>query len=262
MKPVIVRSVALGSGPPKLCAPLVGADGQAVLAEASALRGLPVDMAEWRFDKARAALCPAGQTPDAAGARPLVGLLRALGPALGELPLLFTYRTAAELSGRAGPGPADYASILGAACRSQWVDLVDIELNRGAALARSLAAQARALGALPLVSLHDFEKTPSVEAMTAALLAMEDAGAALAKLAVTPQNPQDVLNLFAAMEKARSRLQIPFTAMGMGRLGMLTRLGGGLFGAAFTFGAAGEQSAPGQPPAGALRAALTMLYGD
>lgn len=243
-----VRNLILGAGAPKLFAPIVGADAEGTLTQAAALGGLGAEAAEWRFDACGAALWPGG-----------ADLWQKLRAALEDMPLLFTYRTAAELAGEGGC-PADYIPILRWALNSSGPDMIDIELARGEKPARELAAEAKRAGVASLLSKHDFCQTPPERDMVELLLTMEDAGAAAAKLAVTPQGPADVLAIFSAMEAARERLSIPFAILGMGDLGPITRLGGGVFGAAFTFGAGVAQSAPGQPPIPALRAAFDLLY--
>lgn len=257
-----LRNVILGAGAPKLLAPILGAGAEAVIAQAQALGALAVDMTEWRFDACRQSL---GSTSGKEGpeAAALTSLLVGLRASLGDMPLLFTYRTEAEQAGEPGC-PADYGITLRRAleCEGARPDMVDIELARGRDLAASLAAEAGAAGAKALLSLHNYGKTPSAQVMVDLLLQMEDAGAHVAKLAVMPQCPADVLAIFSAGEMAQERLNIPYAIMGMGRLGVLTRMGCGLFGSAFTFGAGASESAPGQPPAIALREAFRLLYED
>lgn len=255
-----IRNLSLGMGMPKLFAPILSAGAGGVLEQAEALCALPIDAAEWRFDACKAALC-AGGSPEAA---PLAELLFSLRGCLGHMPLLFTYRTDMEQSAADGC-PADYVPLLrlalscGEDCRP---DMLDIEMNRGQALAAGLAQEAKAAGVLALLSCHDYQKTPAAQEMLALLLRMEDAGADAAKLAVLPQSPADTLAILSALEGAKARLSIPYAVMGMGRLGLLTRVGGGLFGSAFTFSAGVLESAPGQPPAAELRAAFDLLYKD
>ncbi|MEA5058757.1 MAG: type I 3-dehydroquinate dehydratase [Candidatus Pelethousia sp.] len=256
-----VRNLALGMGAPKLCTPILGRTAREVISQAKALRTLPVDMAEWRFDAAKETLWRAGGPGEKPDLRRLFCLLGELRIHLRDMPLLFTYRTEAELAGREDC-QEDYMPVLRAAMESGQADIIDIELGRGEETAAALAAENKAAGGRSLLSLHDYQKTPSEENMLRTLLRMEDAGADIAKLAVTPQCPADVLAIFSATETARTRLSIPVATMGMGRLGMLTRLGGGVFGSAFTFGAASQESAPGQPPAEALRAVLELLHAN
>lgn len=242
-----IRGRSLGQGRPWLCAPLVGRERERILQEAAALSGLPVDMGEWRYDLA----APLEGGPGS--------LLPAILEALGDKPLIFTYRTPAEKQG-GGPAPLDYAAAILAAAQA-GADLVDIEWNRGQKLAAQLGRGAREAGCKTVFSCHDFLGTPSVALMVQTLLRMEDGGGDVVKLAVTPQTPEDVLALLTATQEAGQRLSVPLITMSMGRLGMASRLCGGLFGSCLTFGAAARESAPGQPPVEELARTLGLLYG-
>ena len=244
---VRIRGKVLGSGRPWLCAPLVGQNREQVLKEAVALTGLPVDIGEWRYDLA----APLEGGPGS--------LLPSILQALGDKPLIFTYRTRAEKQGD-GPAPLDYAAAILAAAQA-GADLVDIEWNRGQKLAAQLGRRAREAGSRAVFSCHDFLGTPSVPLMVQTLLRMEDGGGDVVKLAVTPKTPGDVLALLTATQEAGQRLSVPLITMSMGRLGMASRLCGGLFGACLTFGAAAGESAPGQPPVEELARTLELLYG-
>ncbi|MGN0975459.1 MAG: type I 3-dehydroquinate dehydratase, partial [Gemmiger sp.] len=68
------------------------------------------------------------------------------------------------------------------------------------------------------------------------------------------------LLLQATAQAAAAMPGRPLITMSMGAYGAVTRLCGGAFGSAATFGAAGISSAPGQPGAAALRAALEADY--
>ena len=239
-----LRGRILGAGRPWLCAPLMGRERADILREAQLLRESPAEAAEWRYDQARESLAPAD----------IPAFLEELREALGELPLIFTYRTPAELAG-GGPLPPDYLAALEAA--GEGADLLDVEWNRGEALLPALRGRGKSR---LLFSCHDFAGTPPAEEMEALLLRMEDGGADAVKLAVTPRCPEDVLALLTATARAHSRLRVPLITMSMGKLGMASRLCGGLFGSALTFGAAQSQSAPGQPPLAELARILGLLY--
>ena len=108
-----IRGRILGQGRPWLCAPLVGQERRLILQEAATLAGLPVDIGEWRYDLAA----------------PLEGghgsLLPAILEALGDRPLIFTYRTPAEKQG-GGLAPLDYAAAILAAAQAGLGLLIDI----------------------------------------------------------------------------------------------------------------------------------------
>ena len=112
-----------------------------------------------------------------------------------------------------------------------------------------------------MFSCHDFEKTPVTGAMTDLLVSMADAGADVAKLAVMPRDRADAARLLQATAQAAARRpETPLITMAMGTMGAVTRLCGGAFGVCASFGAVGgAASAPGQPDARELRAAMEAV---
>ena len=50
MNTVKIRNIEIGSGLPKICAPIIGATKEEILVEAENIGSLPVDIAEWRVD--------------------------------------------------------------------------------------------------------------------------------------------------------------------------------------------------------------------
>ena len=50
MNTVKIRNIEIGSGLPKICAPIVGTTKEDILVEAENIGSLPVDIAEWRVD--------------------------------------------------------------------------------------------------------------------------------------------------------------------------------------------------------------------
>ena len=111
-----------------------------------------------------------------------------------------------------------------------------------------------------IVSSHDFSRTPSREEMLNRLLQMEEGGADIAKLAVMPEHPEDVLELLSVTcQFSDGAGHIPLITMSMGELGCVSRLCGRIFGSAVTFGSAGCASAPGQISAEELSRILQIL---
>jgi len=97
-----------------------------------------------------------------------------------------------------------------------------------------------------ILSNHDFNKTPSKEEIVARLLHMEELHADIIKIAVMPENEEDVLRLLDASKEVYKKAQQPQLVISMGELGMLSRIACEKFGSSLTFGAVGETSAPGQ----------------
>lgn len=237
---------------PKLIAPIMPQSPADAAAQAGALRANPdVDLVELRLDPLLAQGLPTAALADA---------LRAAHAALaGGKPLLATVRTARE-GGQAGLEPGGYAALCAALLQTHAAELLDVEFSAGKAVAAALRAQAAAAGVATVFSRHHFDGTPPVEEMAAALCCMADAGADVAKLAVMPRCPADAAALLQATALAKAqRPGTPLITMAMGAHGAVTRVCGGAFGSAATFGTVAAASAPGQPRAAALRAALAAL---
>ncbi len=248
MEPVNVRGLTIGSGRPKIAVPVLGETRGALLAEAEQVKSVPADLAEWRVDwfaqwSDRTALLETGA---------------ALRAALGDLPILATFRTAAE-GGQQEISHDGYVNLIQTLVSSGVVDVVDIEVFTAGEDVTALIGSCHQAGALALLSSHDFVRTPAAEKMADRLIWMDSLGADLSKLAVMPHNSEDVLALLSATSRAAKQARRPIVTMSMGGLGTVSRLAGEVFGSAITFGSAARASAPGQIPAGQLAEILALL---
>ena len=86
MNTIKVRNIEIGSGTPKIIVPIVGVTKQEIIDEAKTFDSIPVDVVEWRVDWFEGVFDFA-QVED---------VLKDLRPALGETPILFTFRTFKE----------------------------------------------------------------------------------------------------------------------------------------------------------------------
>lgn len=250
MKPVQIRNLVLGEGRPKVCVPIVGPAYDEIMASARECVHIGADLVEWRADYFAALADPPQFNR----------VLADLPHALEGLPLLFTLRSAAE--GGAQPiTPASYVHLNQAALRSGQVDLIDVELASGEQMVADLIETAHQHNISVMLSSHNFSYTPPKAAIVARLRHMQDLGADLCKIAVMPTCKADVLTLLAAaLEMSEHYADRPIVALSMGALGLPSRLYGGVFGSALTFGTAGQASAPGQIPARELRRILSTLH--
>lgn len=246
---VKIRDLVLGEGIPKICVPVMGKNKKEVLAAASEAMACRPDMVEWRADHLESVM-------DAGEVRALLEELRAF---LGNVPLLFTFRTAREGGERELP-EEDYRALCLTAVQSACADALDVELFLGDALVSELIGAAHGQGVKVIASSHDFQKTPTKEEMAGRLRRMYELGADVAKLAVMPACRADVLALLSVTEACSRELSIPIITMSMGKFGAASRLLGEAFGSALTFGMAGRPSAPGQIPVGDLRLILQKLH--
>lgn len=249
MKPILVNGQPLATGRCAVCAPLVGRTREALLAEATAVAALGPDLVEWRVDFFEGI----ERTDD------VLALATAIRRALCGLPLLFTRRSAREGGEPVVLHDTEVVALYSAVCAGGAVDLVDFEMGSAPADVRAIREAARRQGVGLVLSFHDFQSTPAAEVLTQRFEQAVHLGADVAKVAVMPHSMSDVLVLLAATQRASETLAIPVVSMAMGAQGAVSRLCGGAFGSAMTFGVGVSPSAPGQLPIRELKAGLALL---
>ena len=250
-KELTVRSITLGSGIPKICVPIVETTEEAILEVAAQCKASQADLVEWRCDHY-----------ENIGDRDRTErLLEELRTVLEDMPLLFTYRTQAE-GGAAEEdiSEEEYAAINLHAVGTGLIDLVDMEIRAGKALAEKLQRVAGETGCKVLMSSHDFTETPSIEEMKRRYETMEAWGADVLKLAVMPHTIEDVMALLTVCKDVSRASTHPVVAMSMGSLGLESRVLGEAFGSAMTFGCLGKASAPGQMAVDLLSQVLQAIH--
>ena len=250
MNPIMIRGVAIGEGIPKICVPIVGKTREEIIKAAEEIRTLPVDVVEWRAD----------WYEEIFEADVVLDILQELRRILGELPLLFTFRTKKE-GGEKEIDEKNYRTLNQLAAESGLADLIDVEVFSGDEVVNDLVRTAHENEVKVIGSNHDFEKTPSKEEIIRRLQKMQELDVDLPKIAVMPRKKEDVLTLLAATEEMnRKYADRPIITMSMAGDGIISRLCGEVFGSALTFGAAGQASAPGQIGVKELRQILTILH--
>lgn len=248
-KTVEVRGVKIGEGIPKIIVPIVAKTKEEILAAAASFAGVRYDIVEWRVDWFDGVFDFA-QVED---------VLKDLRPALGDKPILFTFRTSKEGGEKAIEADA-YAELNKKAAATGLVDMVDVEAFTGDEIVKDIIAGAHAAGVKVVASNHDFFKTPDKDDIVGRLCKMQELGADIPKIAVMPQNKKDVLTLLAATEEmATDHADRPIITMSMAGTGLISRLCGEVFGSAATFGAVGKVSAPGQMNAKDLDTILKLI---
>ena len=243
-----IRNLALGEGKAKIAVPLVARNETGLRQALALLEHACFDLVEYRADF----------DEEAGNIDALLRRLAVVRAALPDVPLLFTFRTAQE----GGEYPCErgyYFELNRAVAASGLADMVDIELGAADESVQETVAAIKRSGAAVLMSNHDFQATPPTEEMVSRLKNMARLGADVCKIAVMPQSSADVLNLLSATQEARGQIGKPLVSISMGRLGIISRLCGSVFGSAMTFGAVGQVSAPGQIDSVQLRRILELL---
>ncbi len=250
MNTVKVRNLEIGTGAPKIIVPIVGVTKQEIIDEAKSFDSIPVDVVEWRMD----------WFEDVFDFDKVEEVLKGLREALGDTPLLMTFRTSKE-GGEKSIDPEDYAKLNIKAAQTGYVDFIDVEIFTGDAIVTKIIDGAHAAGVKVVASNHDFHKTPEKADIIYRLRKMQDMNADIPKIAVMPQNKKDVLTLLAATEEMTSLYaDRPIITMSMAGTGVISRLCGEVFGSSMTFGAAKKASAPGQMAVKDLETVLGLLH--
>lgn len=233
---------------PLICAPLVGADRQALLAETAAAGAARADIIEWRVDFFQG-IGNLGAVMDTG---------RALRRALPGMPLLFTRRSEREGGQRVPFTERQAAELCVEACAAGFPDLVDFEMSSAPTDMQAVREASRRHGVGLVCSYHDFQRTAPLPELLAQFRRAQQLGGDVGKVSVMAKSRDDALTLLAATSQASRSLEIALIGVSMGPQGAISRMLGFAFGSALTFGVATSGSAPGQMPIGELRAAIEI----
>ncbi len=178
--------------------------------------------------------------------------LRAHAPSSDLPPILLTIRSARE-GGKWGGSEEEriqrYADLL------PYVFAVDVELESEAF--SEVAARARAAHRTVVGSFHDFHSTPDLDRLRALIARGERAGADIVKLAVWTASEEEVQRLANLLRHPPA--EVPLALMGMGPMGVASRLQLAAAGSVLVYGFLDSESAPGQLSSAELVERLTAL---
>ncbi|GGC80553.1 type I 3-dehydroquinate dehydratase [Enterococcus wangshanyuanii] len=249
MRTVDVKGISIGIGSPKIVVPIVGRTEAEIIDDARNLSKIECDLVEWRVDFFE-------QVTDF---QMVIALSKKITECLVEKPLLFTFRTKKE-GGVSDLLDSDYFLLYQMMIQKGCLDLLDIELFMDDQLVQQTIQLAQAKGIKVIMCNHDFEQTPEKKEIISRLCRMQEMNADICKIAVMPQTSKDVLTLLeASNEMKMNHADRPIVTMSMGKLGLVSRLTGEIFGSALTFGTDRTASAPGQISAVKLRQLLNIL---
>lgn len=168
-------------------------------------------------------------------------------------PLLLTPRHPDEGGGASCAEAAERAARV-----EPWIPFaaaLDIEVAHHESMASTVAA-ARDAGLAVVLSSHDFEGTPPTGELSETVLRAIDAGADIIKIATRTETPGDVARLLQLLEQfPEHRLAV----MGMGSLGMASRLIAARCGSVLNYASFGEANVEGQWPLAEFCALLDRL---
>lgn len=235
---------------PLACAPLIGTTEEAVLREVEAIVPKKPDLLEWRVDFF-SGIADSGR---------VIALAKTIRERAAGIPIIFTRRSIREGGTPISLDEDQVFALYDQVCRSGAVDLFDYELSVGQPYFEQAVALAKATDVRLIASFHNFQETPCSEDLVAKFIAMEKAGADIAKIAVMPKELRDVLTLLEATLTARNTIKLPIISMSMGGYGSLTRLFGWVFGSSVSFAVGDQSSAPGQVPIEQLNTVVDIVH--
>ena len=251
MKRIVeVKSVKIGEGIPKVCVSMTGENLEELKKEARVLKTAPLDIVEWRADFF-------DEVQDTLKVKEVLGVIRKI---LYDIPIIFTFRSKKE--GGAGNISVEYYKMLNrCVAEEKNVDLLDVEFFMGDDIAREIIENCHEHGVKVILSNHDFQNTPRKEEILLRLKRMQMLGADIAKIAVMPNDPSDVIELLSATNEMNQTFgEIPIITMSMSGIGSISRIAGEVFGSSVTFGALRKASAPGQIGVSDLNSTLKVLH--
>lgn len=245
---MIVKNKELGAGKPLICVSVMENDKDTVVAEVKRLISDGAEMIEWRVDAFSGV-----ESPNA-----VREVLAEVAPLITETIFVFTFRSK-EQGGERSLAHEKVYDLHQVAAESKVVDFIDLEyFYTEDADAEVYTLQK--MGAKVITSHHDFHETPSSDVLFMLLEQMKHSKADVVKLAMMPNTSEDVLRLLEETNHFHKRYpEQPLITMAMGKLGMVSRISGEIFGSCVTFGAGKNASAPGQIPMAELRQILDVL---
>ncbi len=222
--------------PVKTIVPITAKTREQAIAQAKVIAAnADADLAEFRIDLLNFA----------SDRKQVIALGHELKQILGTKPLIATIRTHNE-GGQLTISDADYGKTYQAYLQQPFMDILDVEMFRDQQIVKDTVKMAHAKKVLIVMSNHDFQKTPPESEIIKRLLQQDELGADILKIAVMPQNKQDVFTLMNATLKVSQQSKKPLLTMSMGKLGTISRIATANMCGSFSFGMIGEASAPGQ----------------
>ena len=245
-----IKGVIIGEGKPKVCVPIVEDHDEAILNKLKEFNELEVDMIELRIDYYKNI-----HQKDA-----LKNLFLNIAALQIQKPIILTNRTLKE-GGQVEVEDQEYYKIYQIAVETGAFDIYDVELSAGTNMAIELRTLIHDANKYMLMSSHNFSRTPEIDSLMQKFRSMDSFEADIMKIAVMPEDYQDLLNLLSFTVQAKQEYsQKPIVTMAMSSIGLTSRLVGEQFGSAITFASVGKASAPGQIDYQELNQMLDIIH--
>jgi len=155
-------------------------------------------------------------------------------------PVLLTCRHPDEGGNKEFRDPIKRQSVI--APLIPYASAIDIEIDQ-AELMQKVLTLAKSEGLLIVLSSHNFDTTPDTKHLQDKVTEGHEKEADVVKIATTTNDIKDIINLMNLFNLFKSH---PLSIMGMGRLGMASRLLAAQCGSVLNYAVLGSANVPGQ----------------
>jgi 3-dehydroquinate dehydratase-1 len=227
---------------------IVGAltSARSIFTQLSAARRAKIDLIEIRLD-----------TFPATRGRELIAHIKKI-----RTPILLTLRAHDE-AGRHVPASARLSDTRRDAIYKELIPLVqmiDVEI-RHRALAKELTRFAHSRRVDVIHSVHDFKRVPSLSTLSALWRASKSLGGDFFKVAAQPKDNDELEKFLRWGWETSATIKKPLPVLiGMGTVGLMSRVAAFSFGSVLTYGHLGVSAAPGQLSVGELARLIRSVY--
>ena len=203
---LVLKNRTIGKGKPLICISIMEKEKNAIIEEAKNLITFGADMLEWRVDAFE----------NVGSLNAVREVLQELAPIVKNIIFLYTFRSK-EQGGMCAMTYEQVYDLHQVAADSGIVDFIDVEYFKDDNVKKEIRTLQRK-GVKVITSHHDFYETPSEEIIFFLLEQMAESGTDIVKLAVMPQNTEDVLKLLTQTNHFHKEYpEIPLITMSMGK---------------------------------------------
>ena len=203
-----IKNKVIGEGKPLVCVSVMDAKKTDILAEIKRLVENNIEMIEWRVDAFEGL-----RSPNA-----VREVLEEAANLVKDTVFVFTFRSK-EQGGQCSLEKEIVYDLHQIAAESKVVDFIDVEYFYTEDADKEIYALQK-MGTKIIASHHDFQETPASDIIYMLLEQMKHSNADIVKLALMPQDTEDVLRLLEETNHFHKKHPAqPVITMAMGKIG-------------------------------------------
>lgn len=180
------------------------------------------------------------------------------------IPYIFTFRSHMESDRGKNALKVDFDTRIKwyMSAIEQGASMIDFELSSIKEYKKflTLVEKAKNKNVGVIISYHNFQETPDVNNLLKIMEEENEYGADVLKVATMVKKFEDIITLNMVTLKIREKLRKPLMTMGMGEIGISSRISTIAFGSDVVFAFIGKSSAPGQISYYKIDRIISYLY--